>query len=128
MRTDCQIDTTAEARCKQIPIHSPGRNAFAKRGDLVWWGIKGHEAHHVGRVIGVVTAHDLPHPYLCVAMLLGDVACEHWVNPDDVIDCRSILCGHDKLQWLFGPAFLSTPPDKARQCYELLVSQMLAPK
>lgn len=124
MRRDVTIDLEGSLRCPEIPIFSPGRNAWAKRGDLIEFTIGGLECR--GRVIGVVEDPDDFTKYLCVAkhMLCG-TCCEAWVHPMHVIDVRS--CHNemqDKMAWLYGDQFLFTKPDAARQCFELTVDEM----
>lgn len=127
MRTDVRIYPHCSLRLPQIPLHSPGRNSSAGRGDVVWWqvGEAANALTQFGRVICVIEERDdSAKTYLCVAMLLGgDMCCERWVDPAQVFDCRTVR-NHEMLQWLCGMDFLLTPIDKARQCFDLNVTAL----
>lgn len=124
MRTDCNVYEWTKIRLPQIPPFSPGRKHEAERGDLIYWKLPSEESFgHISRVIASVTASDINGHYLIVADLNGETCWERWVNPAWVFDCRSIS-NYDKLQWLFGPEFLNTPPKLARQCFDKLASEL----
>lgn len=133
MRTDCTIDLEGELRLPNIPIGSPGRRAWAKRGDVVEYRVgptgPGESSwSFIGRVIGIVNAHDLREPHLCVAMLLrGSESCEMWITPSQVVDCYDLENVHTgvKALWLFSDAFLKTPVDMARNCHSYPTTELL---
>ena len=127
MRTDCNIYEWTKIRLPQIPAHSAGRKSEAQRGDIILFSFGDDPAQHIGRVIASVTAEDIDGHYLVVAMLLGTTCCERWVSPSWVIDCHSVQ-NYDKLQWLFGPEFLNTSVELARQCFDKLASELIKTK
>lgn len=117
MRTDIAVNANASVRVPQIPLASPGRKAYAERGDWIEWG-DGER----GRVIGAITESGTQ--YICVACeLLGGCVCELWIAPQDVYDCRAHF-DNAKSAWLHGDAFLASDPDKARNAFNLLASQL----
>ena len=127
MRTDVTVQTEGEVRCSEIPLLSPGRPSSVKRGDWVQWQIGTHD--RTGRVIGFVSPPEEPDKtYLVVAwLMLGGTVCENWVDPDLVVDTAlGDNLFEDKANWLFGEDFHRTPVDKARQCFQLYLSEMLS--
>lgn len=124
MRTDVTVNTSRKLRCLQIPITSPGRCPIVERGDWVEWEVERH--CHRGRVVGTVVNPDNKEEYLVVILqMLGGSCCERWVLPADVIDARRNGFS-DKAAWMYSDeAFLATPPDKARDCFNLLVKEMV---
>jgi len=132
MRKDCKVTETCgkdNIGLRAPQIKPPCYGSFVRRGDMVVWqddkSLPG--VQQMGRVIGFVTAHNLNGTYLVVARFLRGLCDEFWVDPATVIDCYPGQDFHgEKMAWLFGPDFLKTPVDVARQCYEYTVEGMKA--
>lgn len=119
IRTDCQVtQESLPIPYKQLPV---GNKGSAGPGDIVTWGDGGMP---LGRVIGVVRASDIQGPHLCVVAMMDDgMTCERWVAVSDLRSCHP--CPESRLQWLFGPAFRSTPQDARRGSFDLTTDELM---
>lgn len=122
MRTDVTVDTIESIRCPQIPLIGAGRPPHVTRGDWIEWRTGG--LHCVGRVIGTVVNPDDEETYIVVAMqMLGGCVCERWVKPGWVFNTARNSY-EEKRHWISGDDFLDTPPDVARDAFNLTVEEM----
>lgn len=128
MRTNVTVDTTRSVRCHQMPIIGAGRPPYVTRGDWVEWKTGGLRC--MGRVIGIVVDPDDKEIYIVVAMqMLGGCICERWAKPEWVYNTAYGGASHHnvmmaKRKWLAGDEFLETPPDIARDAFNLTVEEM----
>lgn len=119
MRTDCKVTRHQQ----RIPYGQlgPGNKSDVGPGDMIHWDST--SGTNIGRVIGKVTAPDVHEPTVCVCMLMTSGLCtERWVPVASILRCA--VCQSDKAQWLFGRNFTATPIDRARQCFDLLASEL----
>ncbi len=118
MRTDCKV-----TRHRQyIPYGQlgVGNKDTVGPGDMIRWS---NSDTNTGRVIGKVTAHDVSEPTVCVAALMtSGTCCEQWIPISHIRKC--VPCRSGKGRWLFGCSFTDTPIDRARQCFDLLPSEL----
>ena len=126
MRTDVVVRTSGEVRAPQIPIAgSAGRRCWVRRGDWIEWDIDRYT--HRGRIVGFVDNPDDGELYIVVVWASLQGCCsERWVKPADVVN--AVEHGdifQDKINWLHGPDFRITHPDKARNCYHLTADELL---
>lgn len=84
----------------------------------------------MGRIIGTVVNPDDNEDYIVVAMqMLGGCVCERWVKPEWVRNTAWGGASHGNLmmakrKWLAGDEFMETPPDVARDAFNLTVAEM----
>ena len=126
MRTDVKVRRSGEVRLPNIPLVG-SRKSWASAGDFIQFKVGGYD--NFGRVIGFVNPPEDPNSTLIVVLMLSSTGClwERWVRPEDVVDCSGFLTlrtYYAKLQWYFSEAFEMTPPDVARNAFNLTVDEL----
>lgn len=128
MRTDVKVRRVGNVRLPNIPLVG-SRPAYTSVGDMLQFRISNHD--HLGRVVGFVNPPEDPENTFIVVLLLSvqGVVYERWVLPADVVDCGSLLTlrsYYDKLRWYFSEDFEDTPPDLARNAFNLTADEIRA--
>lgn len=119
MRTDVVFDT--ERRLKN-PCPMVGSPDTLGRGDWIEWEMSSGSTDR-GRIIGIVKPNDECQEYFCVAWHIrsGGIS-ERWILPKYVtagFRGRDVSLFLEKVNWLYSDDFLKTPPEIARQVWDL---------